>query len=112
MTNSETITILKDYLGLRNDVKLAPKLDEAVSMAIDALQESEWIPFLFDENGEFDCRIPYEDDEIVVSSLDDVWKDTWICTCDGHGYYIQGLESGEELVGLAWKSFAETVERE
>ena len=45
MTNSETITILKDYLGLRNDVKLAPKLDEAVSMAIDALQESESVSY-------------------------------------------------------------------
>lgn len=103
MTNREAIAILKDHFDIHNDGRPTPKLDEAVSMAIAALQESEWIPLLFDKNGDFDCRIPYEDDEIFVSSRDYVWKDTWICTCDEYGHYVQGLESGEELVGLAWK---------
>ena len=76
---------------------------EALDMAIDALKEKEWIPFLFDKDGYFCCKTPYGNDEILVSSLDDVWEDTWICTCDEYGNPIEGLESNTELAGLAWK---------
>ena len=76
---------------------------ESLDMAIDSLKKVGWIPFLFDKDGYLCCKTPYENDEILVSSLDNVWQDTWVCTYDEYGNPIEGLESNIELVGLAWK---------
>ena len=84
---------------------------ECMNMAIEALQEPEWIPFTFEHDAvtgeEFiDCPTPNEDAEILVSDGISVWKDVWE---DYDGY---GLESGEELYGLAWKPIPKPHKKE
>ena len=109
MTNKEAIEQLENLKSHCEDFRDEHGGDvwaadiEAVDMAIYSLRETDWIPFLFDKDGYFCCETPYENDEILVSSLDSVWQDTWICTCDAHGNPIEGLESNTYLVGLAWK---------
>lgn len=79
----------------------AKKLLEAVKSAHTV---SGWIPFkqrpLDDEECEdhpnwawiWDCPLPDDGQEILVSSKRYVWKDEWFDDCDG-----SGLESGAEI---------------
>lgn len=65
----------------------------------------EWIPFTVDEGNILDCELPDEGDEILVSSNEYVWKDIFMC--DGDGCF---LESGDDLIGLAWMPLPEPWE--
>lgn len=60
-----------------------------------------WIPFTFDEDG-LNCRLPYEDEEILVSSKYGIWIDTFMR--DKQGYY---LDSERDFKGLAWMPLPE-----
>lgn len=105
MTNREAKEVIERlFLDSTNEnYPFTEEFGTACRRAIDVLYEAEWIPFLFDKDGYFCCETPYEYDEILVSSLGNVWQDTWICACDEDGNLIEGLESNIELVGLAWK---------
>lgn len=56
-----------------------------------------WIPFTFGEDGELNCRLPDEDEEILTSDGVHVWMDTLLF--DSGGYY---LDSNGDFTGLAW----------
>ena len=56
MTRDEAIWRLKDHFRVHDDGRPTPYLDEAVRMAIEALQEPKWIPCserLPDRNGTY-----------------------------------------------------------
>lgn len=89
---------------------------EALDMAIEALSEpkTEWIPFtnrpLTDEEKEeypdwiyiFDCPLPDDEEEILLSNGKHVWTDTFIA--DGECY----LDGGDDIdEGMAWMPFPE-----
>ena len=63
--------------------------------------ERKWIPFTFNEDG-LNCRLPDEDEEILVSSKYGVWIDIFVR--DEHGYY---LDSERDFKGLAWMPLPE-----
>ena len=63
--------------------------------------ERKWIPFTFNEDG-LNCRLPDEDEEILVSSKYGVWIDIFVR--DEHGYY---LDSERYFKGLAWMPLPE-----
>lgn len=58
-----------------------------------------WIPFTFGEDGELNCRLPDEDEEILASDGMYVWIDTFMY--DDGEYYLE-LQGGD-LMGLAWQ---------
>lgn len=64
----------------------------------------EWIPFTFDEEGMLNCKLPDIDEDILVWDMDgtfdkeNIWVDTW----ESPDVCIYQLESGMDLVGLAW----------
>lgn len=86
---------LTDYINLQEYVF---NCEESLKMAMESLKETEWIPFLFDEEGWLTEKTPQENEKILVSSSDKIWQDTWICDDD-----IVGLKSGKWLNGLAWR---------
>ena len=82
-----------DYSNI-NFQKIVDKLAEYEDI-------NEWIPFTFDEYG-LNCRLPDEDEEILVSSKYGVWIDIFVR--DEHGYY---LDSERDFKGLAWMPLPE-----
>ena len=72
--------------------------DEAIDAALDGLRKVEsvnkWVPFTFDENGRFDCRIPDKGEEVLLSDGEEVWLEVF--GCDKEGYYLGSLD------GVAW----------
>lgn len=76
MTNKEAIDIIKVAIS---EIEWEYPLEYAIAFekAIEALKQTEWIPFTFNEDG-FSCRMPYEDDEILVSNGN--WVDAEILT--------------------------------
>ena len=58
----------------------------------------EWIPFTIGEDGLLNCKLPEEDEEILVSGGGSVWEDTFMC--DGVDCWLDTW--GGDLIGLAW----------
>lgn len=58
-----------------------------------------WTPFTFDENGELDCKIPEEDEEVLISDGEAVWLDVF--RYDEEGYYFEW--KGGLIDGVAWQ---------
>lgn len=113
MTREEAKEILThNWTRVDNPNYSESELDEAVDMAIEALSAEavqEWIPFkkrpLTDEEKQeypdwtyiFDCPLPYDEEEILLSNGKYVWTDTFIN--DGECY----LDSGDDIDdGMAW----------
>lgn len=71
---------------------------------VDKADSFEWIPFTFDEEGMLNCKLPDIDEDILVWDMDgtfdkeNIWVDTW----ESPDVCIYQLESGMDLVGLAW----------
>lgn len=97
MTKAEAIGLLKALMVFRHEP--TEKDIEALEMAINALQEEEqdWIPFKINEYGELECKMPDEDQEIIVSN--GKWVDTDTMCFGDEGYY---LDSWRDFDGLAW----------
>ena len=86
------------------------KYDEAIDMAISALSEDKWIPFtrrpMTKEEQEdypnctfiFDCVLPDDGDEILVSNGRFVWMDAFCNDIDG--CYLDGGDDIDE--DMAW----------
>lgn len=78
--------------------KEAAGWDMAIDAALHGLRKVEsadrWIPFTFDENGRFDCRIPDKGEEVLLSDGEEVWLEVF--GCDKEGYYLGSLD------GVAW----------
>lgn len=107
MTNREAIEILRDTpIDIRSSREddIHTLYATAQNIAIDALKETEWIPFTFDETGMLNCRMPDEDEEIIVSNGNWVDTDT-MCIDYGetYGCTMYYLDSNRDLDGLAWK---------
>lgn len=126
MTNNEAIERIEQnkaaaefYVQMLNKSKSVDnelKDIEAFNMAIEALSEpkTEWIPFtkrpLTDEEKEeypdwiyiFDCPLPDDEEEILLSNGKHVWTDTFIA--DGECY----LDGGDDIdEGMAWMPLPE-----
>lgn len=75
--------------------------DEAIDAALDELRKvntkKDWIPFTFEKDGEFNCKVPDEDEEVLVSDGKDVWLDVF--SHDEHGYFF---EWKGDFKGMAW----------
>lgn len=82
------------------------EMKEIRDMAIEALESvrtfipkpEKWIPFTIGEDGLLNCKLPEEDEEILVSGGGSVWEDTFMC--GGVGCYLDTW--GGDLIGLAW----------
>lgn len=115
MTREEAIKILKQIQRLYGGLYAASELKEtynAFDMAIEALSADAvqgWIPFkkrpLTDEEKQeypdwtyiFDCPLPDDEEEILLSNGKHVWMDTFIN--DGECY----LDGGDDIdEGMAW----------
>ena len=108
MTREEAILILKGERWYMSRYSVEYK--EAYDMAIEALSaNAEWIPFkkrpLTDEEKQeypdwtyiFDCPLPDDEEEILLSNGKYVWTDTFIN--DGECY----LDGGDDIdEGMAW----------
>ena len=91
------------------------KYDEAIDMAISALSEDKWIPFtrrpMTKEEQEdypnctfiFDCVLPDDGDEILVSNGRFVWMDAFCNDIDG--CYLDGGDDIDE--DMAWMPLPE-----
>ena len=112
MTREEALEVL----GYMKAHAIADGFEEALDMAIEALSEpkTEWIPFtkrpLTDEEKEeypdwiyiFDCPLPDDEQEILLSNGKYVWTDTFIS--DGECY----LDGGDDIdEGMAWMPLPE-----
>lgn len=73
MTENEAIARIRDHFEVHNDNRPHPLLDEAVEMAIKALEKQ--IPKKPDYEGD-----GYSDGQLVY--------DTWICPCCGQHYEV------------------------
>lgn len=77
---------------------------EILQELVDKADSFEWIPFTFDEEGILNCKLPDIDEDILVWDMDgtfdkeNIWVDTW----ESPDVCIYQLESGMDLVGLAW----------
>ena len=93
MTNKEAIEAIKCNYPPRNYTILREALDKAM----DLLRDTEWISFTFDEDGNLDCQIPHEGQEVLISYEDEVDIDT-MCY-DNNGWYfdnhggIEGIDA-------------------
>lgn len=77
-------------MNRKNTHKLVEKIE---------VKANDWIPFTFDENGELDCKIPEEDEEVLISDGEEVWLDVF--RYDEEGYYFEW--KGSLLDGVAWQ---------
>lgn len=93
MTNKEAIEAIKCNYPPRNYTILREALDKAM----DLLRDTEWIPITFDEDGNMDCPIPYEGQDILISYGDSIAIDTM--RYDNDGWYfdnhggIEGIDA-------------------
>lgn len=104
-TGNGTDMIIKDFLSF---------LKERIDALPSADRSTEWIPFtkrpLTDEEKEeypdwvyiFDCPLPADEEEILLSNGKHVWTDTFIA--DGECY----LDGGDDIdEGMAWMPMPE-----
>lgn len=68
----------------------------------------EWMPFTMGEDGLLNCKLPEEDEEILVSGGGSVWEDTFMT--DGEDCWLDVW--GGDLIGLAWMPKPEPWEGE
>ena len=117
MTREEAIRIIETVFQDEYVYKYYDSIThQALNMAIEALSEpkTEWIPFtkrpLTDEEKEeypdwiyiFDCPLPDDEEEILLSNGKHVWTDTFIA--DGECY----LDGGDDIdEGMAWMPLPE-----
>lgn len=59
----------------------------------------EWIPFTIGEDGLLNCKLPEEDEKVLISGGGSVWEDIFMY--DEEGYYLDIW--GGDLIGLAWQ---------
>lgn len=103
-------TVLHHMCGEDREDGYEPTMEE-MSNSMDLLTDLankadsfEWIPFTFDEEGVLNCELPDIDEDILVWDMDgtfdkeNIWVDTW----ESPDVCIYQLESGMDLVGLAW----------
>lgn len=103
-------TVLHHMCGEEREDGYKPTMEE-MSNSMDLLTDLankadsfEWIPFTFDEEGMLNCKLPDIDEDILVWDMDgtfdkeNIWVDTW----ESPDVCIYQLESGMDLVGLAW----------
>ena len=103
-------TLLHLMCGEEREDGYKPTMEE-MSNSMDLLTDLankadsfEWIPFTFDEEGMLNCKLPDIDEDILVWDMDgtfdkeNIWVDTW----ESPDVCIYQLESGMDLVGLAW----------
>ena len=107
MTREEAIAILEVSKHMATSGRM---YNQAIDMAMESLQaDAEWIPFkkrpLTDEEKQeypdwtyiFDCPLPDDEEEILLSNGKYVWTDTFIN--DGECY----LDGGDDIdEGMAW----------
>lgn len=83
-----------------NDMAISA-YDEGIYDAIHTIEHqpkiNDWIPFTFGKDGEFNCKVPDEDEEVLVSDGKDVWLDVF--SHDEHGYFF---EWKGDFKGMAW----------
>lgn len=103
------VDAIRDYVSYR-EFDLLPSEDEicgAIALLrklVNKVDSFEWIPFTFDEEGMLNCKLPDIDEDILVWDMDgtfdkeNIWVDTW----ESPDVCIYQLESGMDLVGLAW----------
>lgn len=103
-------TVLHHMCGEEREDGYKPTMEE-MSNSMDLLTDLankadsfEWIPFTFDEEGMLNCKLPDIDEDILVWDMDgtfdkeNIWVDIW----ESPDVCIYQLESGMDLVGLAW----------
>ena len=111
MTREESVDYIKEWL--KDEYALSSKDRIVLTMAIEALsnadRSTEWIPFtkrpLTDEEKEeypdwiyiFDCPLPDDGQEILLSNGKYVWTDTFF---NDDGCYLDGGDDIDE--GMAW----------
>ena len=59
----------------------------------------EWIPLTIGEDGLLNCKLPEEDEKVLISGGGSVWEDIFMY--DEEGYYLDIW--GGDLIGLAWQ---------
>ena len=65
-------------------------LYELWDMITEQPKVDKWIPFTIGEDGLLNCKLPEEDEEILVSGGGSVWEDTFMT--DGEDYWLAGVE--------------------
>ena len=95
--------MLKDLGGCDAIDEYDKGWDKAIDAAMRGLGKvngvGRWIPFTFDENGRFDCRIPDKGKEVLLSDGEEVWLEVF--GCDKEGYYLGSLD------GVTWMPLPE-----
>lgn len=103
-------TVLHHMCGEEREDGYLPTMEEmfnSMDLLTDLANKAdsfEWIPFTFDEEGVLNCELPDIDEDILVWDMDgtfdkeNIWVDTW----ESPDVCIYQLESGMDLVGLAW----------
>lgn len=113
-------TVLHHMCGEEREDGYKPTMEE-MSNSMDLLTDLankadsfEWIPFTFDEEGMLNCKLPDIDEDILVWDMDgtfdkeNIWVDTW----ESPDVCIYQLESGMDLVGLAWMHLPRPYKKE
>ena len=113
MTRDEARAILagRYIVNIDGDDEYCNKVNEAIDMAIEALSQNKWIPFtrrpMTEEEQEdypnctfmFDCDLPEDGEEILISSGRFVSLDTFCVDADG--CYLDGGDDIDE--DMAWQ---------
>lgn len=94
---------------LKSDDRIKTVLHQIMRVIEEQPKVGEWIPFTVDDEGIFNCEIPKEDEEILISDKHSVWNDEFCFDIFESGYY---LESGYEFCGLAWQPLPEPYKEE
>lgn len=101
------IEILKEWAD-----SAPPFESDIVTDVIGVVEEQtkvgEWMPFTMGEDGLLNCKLPEEDEEILVSGGGSVWEDTFMT--DGEDCWLDVW--GGDLIGLAWMPKPEPWEGE
>ena len=74
---------------------------------IECYYETEWIPFMFDEDGMLNCPLPDEEEEILISDGTSVWVDTLMTDVEDGNTVCYLDNSNCDLRGLAWMPLPE-----
>ena len=110
MTREEAIEVLSHFVPIESSEMFAKNARDAIDMAIEALSEDKWIPFtrrpMTEEEQEdypnctfmFDCDLPEDGEEILISSGRFVSLDTFCVDADG--CYLDGGDDIDE--DMAW----------
>ncbi len=74
------------------------RLLNKVIRIIEEQPKVDWIPFTEDEDGILNCKLPDNEQEVLISDSKVVWVDTFMIDYDNGCY----LDSNISLLGLAW----------